>query len=112
VVSGTSPTTLQAKVWRDGQAEPAAWQVSGSDNSAALQTAGGAGLMAYLSGSTTNAPVGVTFDTFRVYDSTTTLNAAQAMALAKVARTAPKVHPSRVPTAATRVAPDLKARLP
>ncbi|WP_182113257.1 MULTISPECIES: PKD domain-containing protein [unclassified Actinotalea] len=64
-VSGTSPSTLQAKVWEDGQPEPADWQLTATDETAALQTAGGVGAMAYLATSTTNAPVTFTVDDLR-----------------------------------------------
>ena len=60
--TGTSPTTIRAKVWERGTAEPAAWQVSATDSTAGLQAAGGVGLLAYLSSSSTNAPVVVTLD--------------------------------------------------
>jgi hypothetical protein len=60
--SGTSPTTLRAKVWKVGTAEPAAWGTSLTDNNAALQAAGSIGLEAYLSGSATNAPQVASFD--------------------------------------------------
>ncbi|WP_115790096.1 PKD domain-containing protein [Arthrobacter silvisoli] len=66
-VTGTSPTTLRAKAWRTGTAEPGTWQLSTTDNTvAALQAAGNVGLLAYLSGSATNAPVNVLFDDFTV----------------------------------------------
>jgi PKD repeat protein len=54
---GTSPTTVRAKVWLAGTTEPAAWTVSTTDAAASLQTPGGIGLAAYLSGTSTNAPV-------------------------------------------------------
>lgn len=63
---GTSPTTLQAKVWAATQAEPAAWQVSVTDSTAALQAAGSVGLRAYLSGAATATPVTVRFDNYQV----------------------------------------------
>jgi PKD repeat protein len=56
-VSGTSPTTLRGKVWRVGDAEPAAPQVVATDATPALQVAGGLVFSNYLSGSATNAPV-------------------------------------------------------
>jgi PKD repeat protein len=65
-VQGTSPTTLRARVWLAGQAEPAAWHVQTTDATAGLQAAGGIGLVAYLSGSATNAPVTATFDDLTV----------------------------------------------
>jgi hypothetical protein len=64
-VTGSSPTTLRAKVWRAGQAEPAAWTVSATDSTAGLQTAGYVGVTTYLSGSATNAPIVVSLDDWR-----------------------------------------------
>ena len=61
-----APTALSAKVWRASAAEPAAWQLNGSDSTAGLQVAGGAGLVGYLSGSSTNFPVVLRFDTLSV----------------------------------------------
>ncbi|WP_271177415.1 PKD domain-containing protein [Leifsonia poae] len=65
-VFGTAPTTLQAKVWATGQAEPAAWQVSTTDATAALQASGAVGLRAYLSASATSTPATVRFDNYGV----------------------------------------------
>lgn len=62
---GTSPTTLRAKVWRAGQAEPAAWTVSATDSNAALQVAGGVGFQMYTSGSTTTLPITARFSDVR-----------------------------------------------
>ena len=59
---GTSPTTLRAKVWRVGTAEPGAWTASVTDATAALQASGGIGLRTYLSSSATNAPIVASFD--------------------------------------------------
>jgi PKD repeat protein len=59
---GTSPTTLRAKVWKVGATEPAAFQLTTTDSTAALQTPGGYTLVAYLAGSATNAPVEARFD--------------------------------------------------
>ena len=57
-VVGTSPTIIRAKVWRVGETEPAAWQVSVTDNTtAALQGPGGVALQVYLPTSATNAKV-------------------------------------------------------
>jgi hypothetical protein len=61
-VSGTSPTTVRAKVWRVGDTEPATWLVAATDSTAALQVPGGIGLASYLSGTSTNAPVLAQFD--------------------------------------------------
>lgn len=63
--TGTSPTTIRAKVWAANATEPSAWTVSGSDSTAGLQSAGGIGLMGYLSSSATNAPIALTFDELR-----------------------------------------------
>jgi hypothetical protein len=63
--SGVSPTTLRAKVWRAGDAEPPAWLVTRTDSEPSLQNAGGVGMHAYLN--TTNpAPVTYTIDDFVV----------------------------------------------
>jgi PKD repeat protein len=59
---GTGSTTLRAKVWKVGTAEPAAWQLTATDITAALQGPGGFGLVTYLSGSSTSAPVEARFD--------------------------------------------------
>ena len=61
-VVGTSPTTIQAKVWRVGAAEPAAWQLSTTDATAGLQASGGIGLALYISGTATVVPLTVAFD--------------------------------------------------
>ncbi|MFC0037158.1 vanadium-dependent haloperoxidase [Actinomadura rayongensis] len=65
-VTGTSPTTLKTKVWADGTTEPTSWLQTVTDSTTALQGAGRAGLLAYLSASSTNAPVTVDFDDFQV----------------------------------------------
>lgn len=61
-VSGTSPTTVRAKAWQADAAEPAGWQVSVTDSTPTLQAAGGIGLLGYLSGSASNAPIAVVVD--------------------------------------------------
>ncbi|MHA7277747.1 PKD domain-containing protein [Arthrobacter sp. Hz1] len=61
-VTGTSPTTIRAKVWKVGTTEPVAWMVSATDSTPALQAPGSVALLTYLSGSATNAPVTVRFD--------------------------------------------------
>lgn len=55
--TGTSPTQLKLKVWEAGTSEPAQWQLSATDSTPQLQLPGRIGLMSYLSGSATNAPV-------------------------------------------------------
>ncbi|HEY8591008.1 MAG TPA: PKD domain-containing protein, partial [Naasia sp.] len=61
-VDGTNPTTVRTKVWRDGTAEPGAWQYSATDSSAALQQPGSPRLISYLSSAATNGPVSLTVD--------------------------------------------------
>ena len=54
---GTSPTTVRAKVWAVGSAEPADWIASVTDSASGLQAAGGVGYSSYLSSTASNAPV-------------------------------------------------------
>jgi PKD repeat protein len=63
---GTNSTALAAKVWLDSANEPGGWQVSTSDSTAELQAAGSVGLVTYLSGSATNAPMKASFDDLSV----------------------------------------------
>ena len=62
--TGTSPTTLNAKVWKDGTSEPSAWTLTGTDATAALQVAGSFGIWDYLSGTSTNGPLTLSVDDF------------------------------------------------
>lgn len=62
-VSGAGTTTLRSKVWVAGSAEPG-WQLTATDSTASLQGAGAVGIGSYVSGSSTNGPVGVVFDNF------------------------------------------------
>ncbi|MET1052792.1 MAG: hypothetical protein ABWX65_09155, partial [Mycetocola sp.] len=61
-VTGTSPATVRAKVWRVGELEPAAWQSTGTNTTASLSGPGGVGIQTYLPPAATNAPVTVRFD--------------------------------------------------
>ncbi len=61
-VDGTSPTTVRAKVWKAGDAEPATWRASVVDSTAVLQAPGGVGISTYLFGSATNGPVRFGYD--------------------------------------------------
>lgn len=65
-ISGTNPTTIQVRAWENGQTEPTVWHLTRTDTTPVLQTAGAVGLRTYLSSSTTNAPVVVTFDEIQV----------------------------------------------
>jgi PKD repeat protein len=59
---GTGTTSLAAKAWLAGTTEPTGWAVSATDTTAELQGAGGVGVIGYLSGSATNAPVTLLVD--------------------------------------------------
>lgn len=65
-VTGTNPTTLAAKVWVEGQAEPAGWQLQGTDTTAAMQAAGGVGIKTSISSASTNAATKLSFERFAV----------------------------------------------
>lgn len=69
-VTGTSPTTLRAKVWPAAAAEPSTWLRSANDTTTGLQVAGNVGFMTYLSSSGTNAPVTTSFDNLYVRPTT------------------------------------------
>lgn len=64
-VTGTSPTTIRARVWELGSPEPATWQRSITDTTAALQGPGGVGFASYLSGTANNAPLTVLLDNLK-----------------------------------------------
>ena len=55
-VTGTFPSTLQAKVWVAGSPEPAAWSLTATDAEAALQAAGSPGVRVFLGGGSTSIP--------------------------------------------------------
>ncbi|PRY49342.1 PKD domain-containing protein [Geodermatophilus tzadiensis] len=59
--AGTGTTTLRTKLWATGTAEPAAWLVTATDATAALQRPGAVYLYEYVSGSAT-APSTVRVD--------------------------------------------------
>jgi hypothetical protein len=65
-VSGQGTSTLQAKVWAAGTAEPASWWLSATDGTASLQVAGSPGLYAYSHGSASGSPVTVYWDALTV----------------------------------------------
>lgn len=66
--SGSDPTVLRARVWRDDEPEPTAWQVDVTDATAALQverdqdTAVRVRLGAYNGDGQTTLPISVRFD--------------------------------------------------
>ena len=66
-VSGTTTTTLHAKVWRSGTAEPASWLLTTTDATpAALQGAGDLGVLVYVSGSWTGTLPTISLDNLDV----------------------------------------------
>ncbi|WP_241961113.1 PKD domain-containing protein [Salinibacterium hongtaonis] len=71
-VTGTSPTTIRAKVWPASAPEPGAWQASVTDSTAGLQTAGSIALESFISGSATNGPITTRFDNLSVTPTSTT----------------------------------------
>jgi hypothetical protein len=65
---GNGTTALQAKLWKTG-GEPAAWQLTTTDTTAALQNPGAVGIYSYLSGSATNPPIELSVNDFKVVPS-------------------------------------------
>ena len=65
-VTGSTPTTIRAKVWAAGAPEPEAWQIMVTDSTAAMQTSGAVGLAFYLGSTATVTPVTATFDDLTV----------------------------------------------
>lgn len=63
-VSGTSPTTLRAKVWPATGTEPASWTMVATDATAGLQTSGSTGFQAGLTSTVTNGPIRAHLDDF------------------------------------------------
>ncbi|KQX06768.1 MULTISPECIES: PKD domain-containing protein [unclassified Leifsonia] len=63
-VTGTSPTTVQARIWKSGTPEPAVWHRSITDATGPLQAAGSTGVSTYVSSSATNAPVVLSLDDY------------------------------------------------
>ncbi|WP_419818320.1 PKD domain-containing protein [Glaciibacter flavus] len=70
-VTGSGPTTVSAKVWKESAAEPAAWQLTATNTFAGLQGAGYPGIFSYLPGGVSaSAPVKIAFDKIRITDPT------------------------------------------
>ena len=95
---GASPTTLRAKVWPTGGAEPASWLVNVTDGTAGYQGAAAVGIDCYQSGSAT-ATATVAVDRF-------TADARSALRRRR-RRTSPRSPPSAPP--ASRAAPSRSA---
>ena len=64
-VTGSNPTTIEAKVWKEGSVEPTSWQLTTTDSTTGLQGEGYASLSLARSGSATQATT-VSFDSFRM----------------------------------------------
>lgn len=67
-VTGTNPTTVKAKLWKQSEAEPTAWQREGTNSLAALQAPGAVSVFTYLANTPTGG--GVSFDSITVKDPT------------------------------------------
>lgn len=63
-VTGSAPTTIRAKVWTAGTAEPAAWQLTATNSIPELQDAGGVGYSVSNAGSVTTGANTVRLDDF------------------------------------------------
>ena len=61
-VSTGASTTVQVKVWPQGQPEPADWFVTATDSEPGLQGTGQFSITTYVSGTATNGPIGIGFD--------------------------------------------------
>ncbi len=71
MVTGTTTTTLQAKVWKVGTTEPVSWLLTTTDATpAVLQAAGDLGMLLYVSGSWTGAPPTMRYDNFSAIETT------------------------------------------
>ncbi|MET0887154.1 MAG: PKD domain-containing protein [Mycetocola sp.] len=70
-VTGNGTTTLNSKVWKSGTTEPAAWQKSGTDSTAAMQAPGSVGVESRIPGTAAGAgqvPVVISFHSITVND--------------------------------------------
>jgi PKD repeat protein len=65
-VSTGASTTLQVKVWPNGQPEPAEWYVTATDSDPGLQGTGQFSITTFVSSTATNSPIGVGFDRLSV----------------------------------------------
>ncbi|HEY5881086.1 MAG TPA: PKD domain-containing protein [Nakamurella sp.] len=63
---GDASVALNARVWKAGTTEPAAWQASAVDSSNTLSTTGGVAIYPYLSGTATLGAVTATLDNLKV----------------------------------------------
>ena len=61
-VSTGPSTTVQVKVWSQGQPEPVDWYVTATDSDPGLQGTGQFAITTYVTGTATNGPIGIGFD--------------------------------------------------
>ena len=66
IVTGSGTTSLSGSIWKVGTTEPTVPTITTTDTTASLQSAGGVAVQAYLSGTSTNAPVTASFDNLSV----------------------------------------------
>jgi parallel beta-helix repeat protein len=103
-VTGTNPTTVRAKVWQAGAAEPADWNQSATDGTPGWQTSGQAGISNFLS--TGSVPLNVRFDDLNVaYDPAVTSVPVPAPTPAPVPSPTPKPQPAPAPAPAPAPVP-------
>ncbi len=65
-VSGSGTSTLRGTIWASSDTEPTTPQISSSDTTSELQSAGAVAIAGYLSGSATNGPLSVSVDNYLV----------------------------------------------
>lgn len=65
-ITGRDPTTIRARIWADGAAEPEAWLVTATDSSAVLQAAGYLEFGVYSTAELAKTPLSWTIDNFNV----------------------------------------------
>ena len=64
LVTGTNPTTVSAMAWTGTTAKPATWQLTATDTTAAMQTAGSVGVIGRLAGWATTPTATISVDSF------------------------------------------------
>ncbi len=84
-VTGTGPTTIAAKMWLDGSAEPSSYQQSTTDNTAGYQVAGAIGLRANIGASA--AAAALSFGNYNATDPTTSTLDTPVVTLSQVSPT-------------------------
>ena len=72
-VTGTSPSLLKFKVWREDHSEPASWDIEESDSDAALQVSSAIGVEV-ATGAISNAPVLLSWDDFNLIETAVAQN--------------------------------------